>query len=251
MLTCWQTLMSSAPRVVVQTFLLVAFFHFFGFPAITRFAKKGVMVVESSKDTKGVSFPAITIAVVGQIENSTCFLRNTSIEDCIVENTLKRSDILPRNAFLGYTLRQEIELTEELVREDFTSTWAGIYFTLRLPFKVGLDYHDDQFFLPLSTNLTYTVFVHDPDYFLYNMNPIALPAQMVKFTTKKESWFYRMEVTEVNSLDLPSKPCVQDPDYNFQSCLRRSISAQVLSYQVKNILKTKKQGIQSIVGKNV
>ena len=43
-----------------------------------------------------------------------------------------------------------------------------------------------------------------------------------------EVWFYRMELTEVNKLNLPSRPCNEDPSYNFRSCLRKSISAKVL-----------------------
>ena len=41
-----------------------------------------------------------------------------------------------------------------------------------------------------------------------------------------EVWYYRMELTEVNKLNLPSTPCNDDPSYHFQSCLRKSISAK-------------------------
>ena len=53
--------------MLVQVALLAAFLYFFGFPAVARFAKKGVMVVETSKDTNGIPIPAISLAAVGQI----------------------------------------------------------------------------------------------------------------------------------------------------------------------------------------
>ena len=181
-----QTLLSVGPRLLVQVFLLTAFLYFFGFPAVARFAKKGVMVVETSKDTSGIPIPAITVSAMGQISGDTCFHRNASIEDCLEENTLYKSDILKGNAILGMKRQKKINLTKELVTEDFTSTWAGRYFTLRLPFKIGPDSNQDQFYLGLNTNLTYTVFVHDPEYFYPITNPIALPTTLRKFNSNSK-----------------------------------------------------------------
>ena len=105
------------------------------------------MVVETSKDTNGIPIPAITVSAMGQISGDTCFHRNASIEDCLEENTLYKSDILKGNAILGMKRQKKINLTKELVTEDFTSTWDGRYYTLRLPFKIGPDDNQDQFFL--------------------------------------------------------------------------------------------------------
>ena len=227
----WQeTLVFLAPRLIVQLFLLAAFLHFFGFPAVARFAKKCVMVVETEKDTDGIPFPALTLVSVGQITDDTCFWKNESIEDCIEENTLNLSDII-KSSHLGFTRQKKISLTQEFVREDFTSVWAGRYYTLNLPMKIGPN-STYQFFLGLNSNLTCSVFVHDPKYFIFNFNPIALPSIMRKFTTttkKPNSWYYSLQLTEVNKLNLPSSPCNDDHSYNFHSCLRRSISAKVFA----------------------
>ena len=218
-----------APRLIVQVSLLIAFLHFFGIPAIARFAKKGVVVVETARDTDGIPIPAITLAAFGQITDDACFHKNASIEDCFEKNTLNRSDIL-KSVILGYSRQQKINLTQEILTEDFTTSWVGRFFTLNLPLKIGPNDWEDQIFLGLNTNLTCTVFVHDPEYFMLNVNPIALPISMRKFATKMtkpNGWVYRLELTEVNRLNRPSSPCNDDPSYNFRSCLRRSISAKV------------------------
>ena len=226
-----KTLILLGPRLLVQVFLLAAFLYFFGFPAVGRFSKKAVMVVETSRDTRGIPCPAITLAAAGQITDRTCFHKISSIEDCLEENTLNRSELL-KGVDLGFYRKKDIFLSQEFLSEDFTSVWAGIYFTLNLPLQIGPNYSQDQLFLGLHTNLTFTVFVHDPGYFLFNLNPIALPTTMRKFTTKMDtSRYYRMELTEVKKLNLPSRPCNNDPSYNFQSCLRRSISAKVFCNQ--------------------
>ena len=222
---CQETLVCLGPRLIVQVILLTAFLHFFGFPAVDRFAKKGVMAVETEKDTGGMPFPAITIAYPGQITDDTCFHKNDSIEDCIQEKTLNWSDII-KSIHLGFTRQKKIDLTQELVSEDFTSVWAGRYYTLNLPMKIGQNSYEHQFFLGLKSNLTYRLFVHDPKYFIYTFNPIALPTAMRKFTTttkKPNSWYYTLQLTEVNKLNLPSSPCNDYPSYDFRSCLREAL----------------------------
>ena len=224
------TLVSVGPRLIVQLCLLAAFLYFFGFPAVARFAKKGVVVVETEKDTDGIPFPAITLSAVAQITNDTCFNNNESIEDCIEANTLNCSDIL-KPSVLGFRRQKEIDFTKDLT-EDFTSTWAGRYFTLRLPINIGPNPDEYQLYLGLNKNLTFYVFVHDPDYFFYNYNEIALPSTLTRFeTTPQGRWVHNLELTEVNKLNLPSSPCNDDPDYNFQSCLRRSISEEVFCFR--------------------
>ena len=154
-----------APRLIVQVSLLIAFLHFFGIPAIARFARKGVVVVETARDTDGIPIPAITFAAFGQITDDACFHKNASIEDCFEKNTLNRSDIL-KSVTLGYIRQQKINVTQEFLTEDFTTSWFGRYFTLNLPLKIGPNDWEDQIFLGLNTNLTCTVFVHDPEYFM-------------------------------------------------------------------------------------
>ena len=224
-----KTLITLGPRILVQVALLTIFLYFFGFPAVARFAKKKVMVVETTTDNRGIPSPAITIAAINQIKDDSCFDKGASIEDCLERDTFNRSETV-RRVIIGWKRKKEINLTQENLREDFTLNYAGRYFTLDLPMKIGPDDNVDQIFLELNTNLTYTVLIHDPEYFLYNENPIALPTTTRRFTAKdrmSNSWLNRLELAEVNQLNLPSSPCIEDPSYNFQACLRRSIAEKV------------------------
>ena len=244
-----QTLITLGPRILVQVVLLTTFLYFFGFPAVARFAKKEVMVVETSKDTRGIPSPAITIALVNQIKNDSCFEKDASIEHCLERDTLNRSEIL-RRVIIGWKRQKEIHLTQENLREDFTLNYAGRYYTLDLPMKIGPDDHEDELFLELNINLTYTVLIHDRDYFLYNTNPIALPTTPKRFSAKDRmhnSWFYRLELAEVNRLNLPSSPCIEDPSYNFQACLRRSITEKVCLCSAAGFFMTGKHKVNFFV----
>ena len=116
------------PRVLLQILLLTTFLYFFGLPAITRYVRKEVMVVETTKETNGVPFPAITISVVDQIKNYSCFDRNVSVADCLEKVTLNRSDVL-KSVILGWSKRQEIEIGKICVRilrlfsQEYISAW--------------------------------------------------------------------------------------------------------------------------------
>ena len=221
---------SRGPRIVAQIVLLVAFLNFFGLPAIKRFLKKEVMIVESMKQTDGIPSPAITFSVPNQIIKHSCFDRNESTEDCLEKAFLKQSDII-KSVRIGALLKKEVIITEEIVSENFDFTWAGIYFTLSLPFQLGTDIKDKLYF-GLGTNLSYLVFIHDPEYFFFNNNPTTIPGAHRAFDTnemKPKSWRYRFELAEVNKLNLPASPCNDDPTYSFLSCVRRSVASKVRS----------------------
>ena len=208
---CFKSFISQVARILIQVALLVIFLHFFGLPAIARFAKMDVMIVETMKQTNGIPVPAITITVPNQIDGHSCFNGNSSIDACLERITPKQSNVL-KSVVLGWD-KKEILITDENIRSDYTDPWTGIYWTLTLPMKIGPDLYKDQLFIGLNTNLTYVVFIHDAEYFLMNDNPTTTPSIYRKFTTsadKTTSWFYKLSLIEVNKLNLPRSPCVED-----------------------------------------
>ena len=216
--------------MVVQVVLLIVFLYFFGQPAITRFLKKEVVVVETLKQTDGIPSPAITISVPAQANNHSCFDKNVSTEYCLEKAYLKQSEII-QSVFVGVSPQKEVNLTgQSVVREDFTFTRAGIYFTLSLPLKIGSNVLKDKVQIALNTSLSYLLFIHDPEYFLFNDNPTAIPGKRRRLDTieaNPKKWHYRLELVEVNKLNLPTSPCNDDPSYNFLLCVRKSVASKV------------------------
>ena len=87
-------------RLLLQILLLAIFLHFFGLPAIEKYQRREVMVVETSKDTDGIPLPAITIGQAGGSTNlrqrldSSCYPLNASIPNCIKRETMNISRLL-------------------------------------------------------------------------------------------------------------------------------------------------------------
>ena len=237
----FQSFLSQVARILVQVALLIAFLHFFGLPAIARFAKMDIMVVETTKQTNGIPVPAITITAPSQIKGHSCFDGNSSIDVCLERITHKQSNLL-KSVVLGFRDKKEILITDGIIRSDYTYSRPGIYSTLTLQMKIGPNVRKDQLFIGLNTNLTYAVFIHDAEYFLMNDNPTTTPSIYRKFTTsadKTTSWFYKLFLVEVNKLNLPNSPCVEDPSYSFLSCVRRSIASKVRENNISVSLVTK------------
>ena len=120
-------------------------------------------------------------------------------------------------------------LDQNVISEDFTSVWAGRQYTINLPLKTGLDYHEDQFILFLAPK-TVWIYLHDPEFFIFNSNPVVgPPAERIQLDVKRnESNLYRtIGLTEMKELDVPADPCNDDQSYNFNSCVRISVAKQV------------------------
>ena len=223
-----QVLLAKVTRLALQLILLAIFLHYFGLPAIATYAKKEVIVVDHTRDTNGIPFPAVTIAAWDQIGPETCYSLNQATEKCIEESSLNSSDLL-KGILRGYKLRSSINLTKDMLTEESTNSWSGIHYTLNLPFNIGPDDYKDQLYIFLANiTLAYSIFVHDPKFFIYSNNPAALSMETRSFNTRTgDSLCFRLNLIEMNELDVPSDPCNANPDYNFHSCVRRSVTQKV------------------------
>ena len=133
----------SIVRLFLQLLLLSIFLYFFGLPAIGKYLKQDVMVVEMKIDTGGIPLPAITISG-SAASDIPCFSRNLTTS-CIEANTYNLSQNL-KDIILGYTRKESVSLDRKVLSEDFTSFFAGRHYTLNLPLVIRPDDTLDQFF---------------------------------------------------------------------------------------------------------
>ena len=231
----WKTFIEACvtkgARISFQISLFCTFLYFFGLPAIEKYRREDIMVVEKTKFTNGIPVPAITIAVADQINfdfESCTDLNASSIDNCIDANSKHWSQIL-KGVIVGYGKRQSRNLTSDLIEEGFVQLY-GKYFTLNLTLKIGPDDITDQVYILLYPGFVYQIIIHDPDFFIFNENPSAIPMIMKYFDTRSvKSHFYRLDLTEMNELDLPGDRCNSSLDYNFQKCIKESVSSKVIA----------------------
>lgn len=246
----WKTFLHSfavkGARLSFQLSLFFAFLFFFGLPAIDKYRRGDIMVVEQTKFTFGIPAPAITVTVADQInfDYDSCTDLNVSLIDtCIDANSKNWSQVL-KGVTLGFLAKKPLNLTKDLVREDFIQLF-GKYFSLNLTFKIGPDDSSDQLYILLNPGSVYQIIIHDPNFFIFNESPATIPMIMKYFDTNEvKSHFYRLDLTEMNELDHPGDPCNSSPAYNFQDCVKESVSSKVSDILQKNLSNIEKRAWQ-------
>ena len=199
------------------------------------------MVMKSRRDTGGIRAPAITLAPKfppsswnGLKMNSSegfdlieKYCQDERVEDCIEKKTFNIEEAIT-DVILGFTDTKSLSIQKNLWTEDFTYSRAGRYYTLNISEKLGPNDETDQLFLCLNYGLNFRIYVHDPFYFILNDNPVGLQNEIIIINPNTSySHFYRLAMTEVEELDVPDDPCNSDPDYNFQACVKGSLSSKV------------------------
>jgi hypothetical protein len=219
---------------------------YFGLPSLQRFQAREVMVVTSKRATGGIPAPAITVMPRNPQTNlgwkstlnftyphllqpfcGNTSSRSTAIHDCLKENTYNRTEAF-KDVLLGFATRESLLIDDDLWTEDFTDTWFGKTYTLDIKKNIGPDDLTSQLFLAVGYDINYRMIIHDPFFYGVTFNPITFPTIILEIhPNETESSYYHLTLNEVEELDLPEDPCNPDRDYNFQACIKKSLSRQV------------------------
>ena len=233
------------------SFLL--FLGYFGIPSIEKYLEKQTIIVTSEEQTNGIRAPAVTFSAAKNsilgwktldesiIEDFTTFdlfdhcnsINISDIDTCVSTDTFQRADFL-KTARLGFTeqtIKKDFldESSSSFWTEDFTSHYLGTHFTLKPSVTISKN-HSDVIAFHFNASFTYSVLIHDENFFLVNYNPLGMPNKfwLVKGESGNGSGFYyKMTLTKHKKLSLDHKPCEDDPKYNFNSCIKETLSQKV------------------------
>ena len=81
--------------------------------------------------------------------------------------------------------------------------------------------------IDLNENLTYTMFIHQPDLYRFAYNPATMPGVQKIISFKeigKEYFTFFLELVRRERLNKAESPCNPDPGYNFNGCIKQSLS---------------------------
>ena len=76
-------------------------------------------------------------------------------------------------------------------------------------------------------SMSYYIYVHDPALFLHSYIPQTFPGIRYKKDFTNYGALLFLSVTEHIDLDRKSSPCNDDPDFNFQLCVRKSLARKI------------------------
>ena len=228
-------------KIIFQLGLLCFFVVFFGKPSLEMYLEKQLLTVTSKKDSGKVMRPAITIVAFNS-ENGgwsknvssqgyealkTVCGNSEDLEACIEQNTQDLDETIL--AVKGWG-QNGIALTDlKLWSEDFTVPWYGRSHTFVYPEAQGAsDWETDDIFLHVnkSDGLNRILFLHDPNYYIFNLKPGTLPNNFIQIDdTLSGNQFISLKLKERVEYNTPSDPCVEDSSYSFLACVKESLSA--------------------------
>ena len=195
-------------KIIFQVALLTIFVYFFGIPSVERFIRKEVLTVITETYPEMILPPAVTIIAFNGSDDGWEALEKVcgdsiGFRSCIQENTFSLPETV--HAELGFNLRESL-MASELWREDFTFTGPmfGRFYTLEYPHLRGSNWRTDDINLHVnvSDDLTRRIFIHDPNYFVINMDPLAIPMKRILLTRRSGRLYYSLSVREHRKLKL-------------------------------------------------
>ena len=183
------------------------------------------MVANTVRNTNGIPIPAVTIHDLADQGYDSCVHENETLIDRCIDESAKNWTQIIKSILIGFKRREVINLTEEIMEEDFIHVWSGRSVTLELPYRIGPIDSEDQLFILLDSEIKqYEIFIHDPQFFVYNGNPQVEP---ILRRYRKSGFYYPLELTEMNEIDIPNDPCNSNADYSFRECIQQSVASQV------------------------
>ena len=231
-------------KAILQLVLFILFLHFFGVPSFETYHKKETFIAKYEVDTGGIEAPAVTIQATqnnsgwkstggGKVYWKSfevfqhCARINLTIEECIKEDSIGLNEFLEDVRFGDDPNVSTSVLNSSFLKEDMAVTAWGHHFTFT-NFKVMTQDDEDCLKFVLSKKFAFNVYVHDPDFFFLNFNPLGPPTNSWNFNGESVTSFYQeLVLTKQKKLNLDRKPCEEDPAYSFTLCVKESLSKQV------------------------
>ena len=203
-----------------------------------------MIVVKSVRESEGIPIPAVTIAVKGerggntgngwkkqglfyQVTKSLCKYAKSmeDIIDCIESNTYTLSEI-SFGVTIGVPDGKKMEEAKWIENYD---SFSGRIYTLELPMLLKAPFMTHgAMIIRLNKSLLYDLHIHDPKNFYWTANPKpGYPYVRKEVDPTELPYFYYLVLTEVKELNVPDDPCNEDPDFNFNQCIKEYISKTV------------------------
>ena len=218
-------------------------FFGFGLPCIKRFFDSEISVKEFVEEKASLKPPAITVCPqmwkpdsppvmpIGHYKNN-CGEANDAkgFEDCVEHKTFGIDEVIVEatQGYLSNIVRNLPVSDSQLWTSDMTMAMLGRCYTLNYDQLLEVDQETESIIINLVPQ-NYYVYLHDPDFFLFTINPLAMPTTEVDLQSAVQmmnapSLGLILEMVQVENLDRPGAPCNPSHDYKFTTCVKQSLA---------------------------
>ena len=224
---------------------IICFFEF-GRPCIQKLFDNDVTVNEFVTKNTSLKPPTITICpqkwkndtspsfpVGNYMKNCKDASGANDFRNCVSNKTLDIDEVIV-SATQGWNGTEDVIMLElsdpNLWSSDMTVTTGGRCYTLKYDQQFKVDPQTDSIVIDLVVG-DYYIFLHNPDFFLTTMNPLALPLNFFTFNrqefTNTSFLGLTLEVVQRHNLNREEARCNPSQDYNFTACVKKGLARVV------------------------
>ena len=223
--------------------LFIAFISIFGLKALERYLEQAVIVhTRRGNDEPFLDGPSVTICVEPDaILRKTDVKSNTfvSVEEGVkdicnidgnVDDVVQFKDcfkmLFSNTSDMIKTVLWNKTITVENWTETISQFTYGRCQTLKNYAKLGNGQELNGLHIRLNPEHRYTFYLHDPDFFFLNLNPIAIPCvrNTISLNGKRLGFlFQRLTATEHRLKNRADFRCNEDRNYKFSDCIRKYV----------------------------
>jgi len=232
-----KTMLHLTIKPVFMTCLAIVFLKHFGYPSYLQFKQQDTVFSEKQVAFDPERPVMITIYAwrrslfrgwktksnVKQLEDF-CNLTDDydQIARCIKNETFRHDEIIAKYSNGDYENQTDISKTT-VWTEGLTTLFAGKSYSVKTIYKED---EDNWFYIHLKTGQNYTILIHDPDFYLFTVNPDTIPKISLTMEDGKSQGIYIKAVYH-KKMDKPNHSCVSAASYSFTGCVADFVAKKV------------------------
>jgi hypothetical protein len=144
------------------------------------------------------------------------------VVQCINNETFKHNDIIEE--YRRVKTKNETDITKDTIyAEDISFFFVGKAHSFNISFAEEDDLGFSIYFKP---GYNYSIFIHDPHFYMFTTNPGTIPYILLHVDDMKSQDVF-FTTTYHNMMNKPEKRCESSETYRFTACVKNSISRRV------------------------
>ena len=221
-------------KFVVIASLAAVFLTFFGHPSYVKFLNQDTVFTETQvkfdpRKPVGITIFAWKKYVFHGWKDNYTFKEHCNettdfdrVVQCINNGTFKHDDIIDK--YTKHKINNKTDVTKNTpYTEDIPNMTVGKSYSINISFAEEDDY---GFIIGLKPGYNYSVFIHDPQFYILTLNPGTIPHILLYVDDKKSRSIY-FTTTYQKMMDKPKKRCESSEIYSFTACVKNSISRMI------------------------
>ena len=220
---------------VIIIILCILFLRFFGLSTFAKWERNDVQIVRRKELRKSLPPPAVTICAIAegllgwkpQAPKGPGLDKckgQGDIEDCVKNHTFALEDILNSSSMQTFAKNETTPGSIEFINNSLwtsrmTDTTNGMCHTLIYDKDIS-----KTISLVINLNYNFTVFLHDPNFFVFKDTFFFIPYLKLDDVFRKE--FILIATTKKRMKRKSKFDCNEDKNYNFENCVRQKILLQ-------------------------